>query len=75
MNVGWLLDTDGHWYYFNPVSDGTQGTMITGWRKIDGIWYYFNPVSDGARGAMYHDRRTSDGYYVVETGAWDGKER
>lgn len=75
MNVGWLLDTDGHWYYFNPVSDGTQGTMITGWRKIDGIWYYFNPVSDGARGAMYHDRRTPDGYYVVETGAWDGKER
>ena len=75
MDVGWLADTDGHWYYSNPVSDGTQGAMITGWRKIDGIWYFFNPVSDGTKGAMYHGRKTLDGYYVDENGAWDGKER
>ena len=52
MKTGWHQDVDGHMYYLNPVSDGTQGEMWTGWHNIDGIWYYFNPVSDGTQGAL-----------------------
>lgn len=51
MQSGWYYDTDGNWYYMNPVSDGTKGKMYTGWHQIDGNWYYFNETSDGTRGA------------------------
>jgi glucan-binding YG repeat protein len=49
---GWMLYdwkyTDGKWYYLNPVTDGTQGEMKTGWvfDKNYRKWYYCN--SDGA---------------------------
>ena len=59
MVVGWYTDNDGNIYYLNPISDGTQGQMLTGWQYIDGVWYYFNPESDGTRGKLlnkYHNR-------------------
>lgn len=36
MKTGWQL-IEGKWYYFNPLSDGKKGIMLTDtW--IDG-WY------------------------------------
>ncbi|GEM_PF-479557 len=35
---GWLYDTDGHVYYFDP----TDTAMVIGWRNIDGKLYYFD---------------------------------
>ena len=41
MNVGWLLDSDGSWYYLDKAS----GAMKTGWILTeDGRWYYLNPA-------------------------------
>lgn len=43
MVTGWL-EIDGKWYYFNPVSDGNRGIMVTdlvvdGWYvDQDGVW-------------------------------------
>lgn len=45
MKTGWHQDTNGHWYYLNPVLDGSQGAMRTGWQNIDGIWYFLNDGS------------------------------
>ena len=47
MNTGWFLDTDGSWYYLNPVSDGTKGAMKSGWLTdaLDGHRYYLDPKS------------------------------
>ena len=46
---------NGRQYYLNPVSDGTQGRMVTGWLFIDSKWCYFNEVSDGVLGAFVQD--------------------
>lgn len=71
MITGWYYDnTDGHWYYLNPVSDGTLGKMMTGWVIIDGSYYYFNPNSDGSRGRLYMNETTPDGYQVDGDGKW-----
>ncbi len=70
MQTGWFTDKDGHIYYLNPVSDGTQGRMFTGWNLIDGKWYYFNTVSDGMKGALFINRTTPDGYRVDAEGVW-----
>ena len=75
MDTGWFKDTDGNWYYLNPVSDGTRGAMKTGWLKdADGSWYYLNPVSDGTQGAMktgwFTDPQDGHLYYLdPKTGA------
>lgn len=70
MKTGWLKDSDGKMYYLNPVSDGNQGAMLTGWQLIDGKWYYFNPVSDGYQGMMVTNAAV-DGYVIGEDGAAD----
>ncbi len=70
MQTGWFTDTDGNIYYLNPVSDGTQGRMVTGWQLISDKWYYFNTVSDGTKGAMFVNRSTPDGYQVDANGVW-----
>lgn len=70
MSTGWFTDADGHRYYLNPVSDGTQGAMATGWKFIDGYWYYFNPASDGTKGALLVNTTTPDGYTVNANGQW-----
>ena len=70
-----VKDTDGNWYYLNPVSDGTRGAMKTGWFKdVDGNWYYLNLVSDGTQGAMktgwFTDPQDGHLYYLdPKTGA------
>ena len=52
MVTGWFTDKDGNRYYLSPVSDGTQGRMVTGWQTIDGRSYYFQEESNGTRGAL-----------------------
>ena len=71
MCYGWVSDERGEWYYLNPISDGTQGAMRTGWQQIDAKWYYFNPVSDGTEGKMLKSQRTPDGYLLKADGSWD----
>ena len=69
MASGWVFDA-GHWYYTNPVADGTQGRMLIGWQLIDGKWYYLNPISDGTKGAMITNTWI-DGCYLDANGVWD----
>lgn len=75
MQTGWFKDSDGRWYFFNPVSDSTLGRMTTGWNWIKGNdgklrCYYFEETSNGHRGAMYSGTTTPDGYTVDADGAW-----
>lgn len=70
MKSDWLQDKDGRWYYLNPVSNGTMGSMQTGWKLINGVWYYFNEISDGTKGAMLADTLTPDGFRVDHNGAY-----
>ena len=43
MATGWR-EIDGKWYYFNPVSDGQRGAVLTdawvdGWYvDVSGVW-------------------------------------
>ncbi|MEG7530363.1 MAG: Ig-like domain-containing protein [Hungatella sp.] len=71
MDSGWYTDADSHVYYLNPVSDGTKGSMKTGWQLIDQKWYYFNPVSNGLKGALLVNTTTPDGYKVNAKGVWE----
>ena len=45
MTTGWYTEADGNTYYLSPISDGTQGHMLTGWNWIDdngdGIYEYY----------------------------------
>ena len=73
MVTGWYTDTDGNRYYLWPVSDGSQGHMVTGWQWLPGedgllYCYYFNPVSDGTKGRLYRDEMTPDGFTVNARG-------
>ena len=70
MATGWFTSVDGNIYYLNPISNGLQGAMLTGWQFIDGYWYYFNPVHDSIQGAMYRNTTTPDGYVVDADGRW-----
>jgi len=71
MVSGWYQENDKT-YYLNPLSDNTQGRMITGWiwQDIDndGILecYYFDLVS----GVMCVNSVTPDGYQVNGLGQW-----
>ncbi|MEG0214545.1 MAG: Ig-like domain-containing protein [Hungatella sp.] len=71
MDSGWYTDADSHVYYLNPVSDGTKGSMKTGWQLIDQKWYYFNSVSNGLKGALLVNTTTPDGYKVNAKGVWE----
>ena len=75
MVTGWYADTDGNMYYLWPVSDGTQGRMLTGWNWLPGAegvmhGYYFQEESDGMRGRLYRKTHTPDGNFVNADGAW-----
>lgn len=70
MVTGWHTDRDGAIYYLNPVSDGTQGQMATGWQFIDGAWYFFQTVSDGRKGRLIKDTIVDGVYRVNEKGQW-----
>ena len=68
MQTGWFTDVDGCQYYLNPISDGYQGKMLTGWAEIGGKWYYFHPVSGGPMGSLVKNSATPDGYTVNALG-------
>lgn len=68
--TGWYQDTDGKRYYLNPVSDGTQGRMLTGWNWIDGQCLYFEEESNGSRGSLRCNAVLADGKQTNEHGAW-----
>ncbi len=70
MAVGWRK-IGGYWYFFNPISDGTCGRMMTGWQWVDGRCYYLAQTGNiYPEGAMYRGERTPDGYQVNDNGAW-----
>jgi len=66
MDTGWLLDTDGSWYYLDKVEGTNIGVMQTGWMTdpYDGYRYYLDPVT----GKMYTGWHVIDGkrYYFNE---------
>ena len=66
--TGWFADNTGKWYYLNPVSNGTQGAMQTGWLTdpLDGNRYYLDPQT----GQMAVGWVNVDGvwYYFTELG-------
>lgn len=83
MLTGWQY-VDGAWYYL-----GTSGRMHSGWIVYGGYWYYLDAsgrmaqgwILDGgswyyldASGYMYAATTTPDGYYVLDNGAWDGRD-
>lgn len=70
MITGWFTDQYGSSYYLNPVTDGTQGQMLTGWQQIDGTWYYFNPSSTGGVGKLLTNTIIDGIYSVNEKGQW-----
>lgn len=59
----------GRWYYLNPISDGTQGIMLAGWRLINEKWYYLNEQTDGTQGALMVNTQIGE-YRVDENGVW-----
>lgn len=75
MQTGWFQDFDGKWYYLNPVSDGTCGSMVTGWKWIEDSdgrerCYYFETQKNKYFGMLYQSAITPDGYSVDVNGAW-----
>lgn len=70
MQTGWFTDADGSVYYLLPVSNGSQGLMLTGWQMIDGKYYYFSQIEGGPYGSLLKDATTPDGYYVGADGVW-----
>lgn len=70
MQTGWYVDEIGDRYYLNPVSDGTQGRMFSGWCLIDEAWYFFTSESNGRKGALYVSAVTPDGKEVNEKGQY-----
>ena len=75
MLTGWFMDADGKWYYLNPVSDGSLGKMLTGWRWIPDAsgreyCYYFHTETGGPMGSMAAGSITPDGYEVDFMGRW-----
>ncbi len=73
--TGWFLDTDGHWYYLNPVSDGDLGKMVTGWQWIADpsgreYCYYFYQDVGAPFGSMAANTVTPDGFQVNDQGRW-----
>ena len=62
---GWQF-INNKWYFFNPVHDGTFGSMsVNKWQWIDGYCYFFN-----ADGTMSANGLTPDGYTVNADGQW-----
>lgn len=70
MMTGWFKDADNNWYFMNDRADGTQGSMVTGWRQIAGKWYYFRVTAGGPKGSLVVNATTPDGYRVDGNGAW-----
>lgn len=70
MMTGWFKDADNNWYFMNDRADGTQGSMVTGWRQIAGKWYYFRVTAGGPKGSLVLNATTPDGYKVDGNGAW-----
>lgn len=70
MMTGWFKDADNNWYFMNDRADGTQGSMVTGWRQIAGKWYYFRVTAGGPKGSLVVNATTPDGYKVDGNGAW-----
>jgi hypothetical protein len=63
MHTGWFVYGDC-WYHLDA-----SVRMAQGWIADEGSWYYLD-----ASGYMYAATTTPDGYYVLENGAWDGRD-
>lgn len=66
LAIGWQ-SLHGHWYYFNPTPDNTQGAMMTGWIFDYNGWYYTNELGimvtgwHKIQGFWYYFNQNSDG--------------
>lgn len=70
LKTGWFKDKDGNWYFFNTLSDGKKGKMLTGWQWIDGYCYYLSQAKDGTQGRMLANTITPDKFKVNADGRW-----
>lgn len=59
--TGWLIDTDGHHYYFN-----SDGIMQTGWLDDNGKRYYLDPDGIMQTGEITIGKET---YHFLEDGS------
>lgn len=83
MVTGWYRELEtGDRFYLHTLSDGSLGSMYTGWHLIGKDWFYFNPLQDGRKGRLltgwnwilgkcyYLDRE--DGHLLMNTVTPDG---
>ena len=65
MQIGWVQDANGTYYYFDDSANIDRGKMVTGWKAIDGKYYFFKPD-----GKLLVNGTTPDGYKVGADGTW-----
>ena len=65
MKTGWLLDTNGKWYFLSTADGASEGQMLKSWQIIDGYYYFF--YDDGS---LAVDTLTPDGWRVDVNGRY-----
>lgn len=65
MKTGWLLDTNGKWYFLSTADGASEGQMLKSWQIIDGYYYFF--YDDGS---LAVDTITPDGWRVDVNGRY-----
>jgi len=80
--TGWLLDTDGSWYYLDKTDGKNPGAMQTGWMtdRDDGYRYYLDPktgkmltgwaVIDGKKYYFNENVSSASGWTQNANGDW-----
>lgn len=70
MQTGWIHE-NGNSYFMNPISEGSKGSMLTGWQWLNGFCFYFSQGGDGKpQGAGLRSCVTPDGYLLDSVGVW-----
>ncbi|MFT4107183.1 MAG: transglutaminase domain-containing protein [Lacrimispora sp.] len=70
MQTGWVRDNEKS-YFMNPVSNGSRGSMFTGWQWLNGFCFYFSQVGEEEpQGAVLRACVTPDGYLLDSGGVW-----
>ena len=69
MKTGWLMDTNGKWYFLSTAEDASQGQMLKSWQVIDEYDYFF--YEDGS---LAVDTVTPDGFKVNSEGRVVGQD-
>jgi glucan-binding YG repeat protein len=72
MDSGWLLDSDGQWYYLSLEHDGHFGYLVSGWHFEWGSWYYLNESHDGTFGSLQNGWLWHCGFWYYLSEQHDG---